>query len=392
MVNKSQIKEFAIVGAGQGAPQKESDFSAEGIPFIRAGHIEDLLNGMAEMELPKVNSEIAKSYRLKLYPSNTIVFAKSGMSALKGRIYKLKNPCYVVNHLATLELNENAFPDYIVYALRYFSPVRLINDSSYPSLKQSKIETYEIPFPKSINEQIQIATILSRAETLIKQRKQSIVLLDEYLRCTFGEMFGDTMTNKKKWDKIELRNFGEIITGNTPPRSDAKNYTSNFIEWIKTDNITSENTYITRAAEYLSEKGLQSARTVTNGALLVACIAGSIESVGRAALTNRKVSFNQQINAVQPNKEISPMFLYWLFKVSKKYIQDSASSGMKKILTKGSFEKIKMITPPFELQNQFAQLVEKSEIIREQYKNSLQDLENLYGSLSQQAFKRELRI
>jgi type I restriction enzyme S subunit len=33
----------------------------------------------------------------------------------------------------------------------------------------------------------------------------------------------------------------------------------------------------------------------------VACIAGSVESIGRAALTDRTVAFNQQINAIQPS-------------------------------------------------------------------------------------------
>src|SRR5690606_16227875 len=110
---------------------------------------------------------------------NTIVFAKSGMSALKRRIYKLKNPCYVVNHLATLELKENAIPDYVIYTLRYFSPVKLISDNAYPSLKQSVIENYEIPFPKDKDDQLQIANLLSKAENLIAQRKESIRLLDE---------------------------------------------------------------------------------------------------------------------------------------------------------------------------------------------------------------------
>ena len=64
---------------------------------------------------------------------------------------------------------------------------------------------------------------------------------------------------------------------------------------------------------------------------------------------------------------------------------------MKKILTKGGFEKIKMIKPPKELQTQFANIVTKTEILKEQYKNSLQELENLYGSLSQRAFKGELK-
>ncbi|NEW83195.1 MAG: hypothetical protein GZ094_12620 [Mariniphaga sp.] len=160
----------------------------------------------------------------------------------------------------------------------------------------------------SLPKQIHIANLLSKAEDLISQRKESIRLLDEFLKSTFLEMFGDPVKNDKNWKKIHLKNFGQIITGNTPPRKNAENYSSNFIEWIKTDNIKSENIYISDAFEYLSKSGLKSARTIESGALLVACIAGSIESVGRAALTNRTVSFNQQINAIQPNKDFEPLF------------------------------------------------------------------------------------
>ena len=65
---------------------------------------------------------------------------------------------------------------------------------------------------------------------------------------------------------------------------------------------------------------------------------------------------------------------------------------MKKILTKGEFEKILMIKPPIELQNQFASIVEKTELLKAQYQSSLAELEHLYGALSQKAFKGELNI
>ena len=55
-------------------------------------------------------------------------------------------------------------------------------------------------------------------------------------------------------------------------------------------------------------------------------------------------------------------------------------------------KKFEIILPPLKLQAQFSQLVEKTETLKEQYKNSLQELENLYGSLSQQAFKGELEF
>ena len=261
--------------------------------------------------------------------------------------------------------------------------------ATIPHIDRKTLDSLKIP-EISISDQLHIANILTQAEKLIAQRKESIRLLDEILKSTFLEMFGDPVLNNKGWEKAELKKFGKIITGNTPSRKEDGNYSSNFIEWIKTDNINSNKLYINKAIEYLSEKGFSTARSVDPGALLVACIAGSIESVGRAALTDRKVSFNQQINAIQPFEDVSPLFLYSLFKFSKYYIQNQATKGMKKILTKGEFEKIKMIKPPIALQTQFAHIVEKTEVLKAQYQQSLQELENLYGSLSQRAFKGEL--
>ena len=108
------------------------------------------------------------------------------------------------------------------------------------------------------------------------------------------------------------------------------------------------------------------------------------------ALTNRKVAFNQQINAIQPNSQIDPLFLYWLIKMSKKYIQDHATKGMKRILTKGEFEKIQMIIPPLDLQNEFSLIAEKVEKVKQKMITQLEELENNFQSLMQKAFKGEL--
>ncbi|MBE7941851.1 MULTISPECIES: restriction endonuclease subunit S [Ramlibacter] len=259
------------------------------------------------------------------------------------------------------------------------------------SLKFKGLESIKLPLPP-IDNQIRITHFLGKVEGLIAQRKQHLQQLDDLLKGVFLEMFGDPVRNEKGWDKPELKAFGKISTGNTPPRNDPANYDGDFIEWIKTDNITGDAVFVTPATEHLSEVGAKKARTVTNGALLVACIAGSVESIGRAALTDRTVSFNQQINAIQPGKDVNALYLYGLFKLSRAYIQSHATKGMKKILTKGDFEKITMIKPPVEIQSQFAVIVEKVEAIKSRYQKSLADLEALYGALSQQAFKGELDL
>lgn len=274
--------------------------------------------------------------------------------------------------------------------LFYFLSVLQVKSRGYadhfPEVKRTSIPL------QPIDDQIRIAHLLGKVAGLIAQRKQHLQQLDDLLKSVFLEMFGDPVRNEKGWDKPELKAFGKISTGNTPPRNEPANYDGDFIEWIKTDNITGDAVFVTPATEHLSEVGSKRARSVTAGALLVACIAGSVESIGRAALTNRTVSFNQQINAIQPGKDVNPLYLYGLFKLSRAYIQSHATKGMKKILTKGDFEKITMIKPPFDLQNKFAVVVEKIEVIKSRYQQSLTDLEALYGTLSQQAFNGELDL
>ena len=263
--------------------------------------------------------------------------------------------------------------------------------ATQPAITNAGIKKITVPCPP-LDDQKRIAHLLGKVEWLIGRREQHLQQLDDLLESVFLEMFGDPVRNEKGWDKPELKQFGKISTGNTPARKDPSNYSSRHIEWIKTDNISADSVFISQAAEYLSETGATKARTVTKGALMVACIAGSVESIGRAALTDRTVAFNQQINAIQPKKDVNPLFLYVLFKISKAYIQSHASKGMKKILTKGDFEKITMIKPPGELQNQCAAIIKKVDALKSRYQQSLTDLESLYGALSQKAFKGELDL
>lgn len=397
MLSKIHIKHFAKVSSGQGAPQRETDFSDDGIPFIRAGSLEDLLNGKEETELPKVNEAIAREYRLKLYQPNTIVFAKSGMSSLKGRIYKLKNPCYVVNHLATLELLDGAIPDYVVYTLRYFSPVKLINDNAYPSLKQSVIENFEVPFPKDKKVQLHIANLLSKAENLIAQRKESIHLLDEFLKSTFLEMFGNNTVNDKGWEKISLvdgcENKKDVKCGPFGTQLSKSEYQENGIPVWGIPQINSEFKILPK--EYLTEK---KALELDEYSVIPYDIVMSRKgNVGKCSLFPKGflkgIIHSDVLRIRTDNKKVHPVFLLFQLKYSKKIemqIKGVTKGAIMAGINVGLLKHIIIDQPPFELQTQFAQIVERIEALKTQYQKSLQELENLYGSLSQRAFRGEL--
>ncbi|MCX8579867.1 restriction endonuclease subunit S [Gilliamella sp. B2717] len=339
------------------------------------------------------SSEIQSKYiNSFLYYPDCLIFGTGGKSSihLAKNQFATSTDCIVITPKKNTSIN-------IDYVFQYIKYNRKLLDNGFKGaglkhISKAYISKIPIKYYENINHQIRTAYLLTKIELLIKQRKQNLQQLDDFIKSVFLDMFGDPLKNDKKWEKVALNNFGKVITGNTPPRKDESNYSVKYIEWIKTDNIIEELLYITKASEYLSETGILKARILTKGALLVTCIAGSISSIGRASLTNRKVCFNQQINAIQPNKDTNPFYLYALFKVQRKYVQSFANKGMKKIITKGEFEKIEMIKPPVDLQNQFGVIVEKVEIIKELYQQSLTELENLYGAVSQKAFKGELDL
>lgn len=390
----AQIKQlFRIIG-GKPAPKGDNAFSDEGTPFIKMKDLgrAHFSNNLVDIE-QRVSDEVATKEGLNLIRRGSILLPRSGSVALNHRAV-LGIDAYMVSHICALEvIDEKEVSNfYAYYYLRSIKMDRISKKTTgLDAITFEDLGKLSIPLPH-LDDQIRIAYLLGKVEGLIAQRKQHLQQLDNLLKSVFLEMFGDPVRNERGWDKPELRAFGKISTGNTPPRNEPANYDGDFIEWIKTDNITGDAVFVTPSTEHLSEIGARKARTVTDGALLVACIAGSVESIGRAALTDRTVSFNQQINAIQPGKDVNPLYLYGLFKLSRAYIQSHATKGMKKILTKGDFEKITMIKPPLEIQNQFAIIVEKVERIKSRYQQSLNDLEALYGALSQKAFKGELDL
>ena len=235
-----------------------------------------------------------------------------------------------------------------------------------------------------LDEQRKIAAVLDKVSDLIAKRRQQLSKLDEMVKARFAEMFGDPVGNPMGWEKIALGKRCDIVTGNTPSRADPENY-GNFIEWIKSDNINTPAVLLTEAQEYLSETGFHKCRFVEAGSLLMTCIAGSINCIGNVAVTDRRVAFNQQINAIVP-KQDDVLYLYWLMLLSKPAIHSTINMALKGILSKGQLSEMAFPFPPLELQNQFSVFVKKTEKTKATISRSLEKLEILKKALMQEYF------
>lgn len=256
------------------------------------------------------------------------------------------------------------------------------------SVRKGDVLSLKVPLPP-LAEQKRIAAILAKAHRLRRLRCYPRELSDTYPQSVFLEMFGDPVTNPMGWPRARVSGLGTVQTGNTPPRSDPENY-GTYIEWIKSDDIIPGRMYVSRSVEMLSESGLRAGRLVEAGSILVTCIAGSPSSIGNVALTDRRVSFNQQINALTPNSDVDPLFLYALFLVAKPLVQRSTTRAMKRMISKSKFEELVLMKPPLQLQRQLAHVVRRFERLRSQQRDAERQAEHLFQTLLHQAFRGEL--
>ena len=267
-------------------------------------------------------------------------------------------------------------PEFLEYALRcnraidYYKAKLRGSTARRRSLPTPTLLELDVPLP-DIEQQRLALTTIRHAKNALDSRQAQLTKLDELIKARFVEMFGDPVTNPFNWPTVELGQRCEIITGNTPSRAEPENY-GTFIEWIKSDNINTPSTFLTPAQEYLSEVGFQKCRFVESGSLLMTCIAGSLNCIGNVAVTNRRVAFNQQINAITPTCD-NVLYLYWLMILSKPAIHKTINMALKGILSKSQLSSIKFPFPSIECQNQFADFVaevDKSKLFAELFAQS----------------------
>ncbi len=354
---------------------KPSDWSKDGIPIIR---IQDLTGNSYQMN--RYNGKMDSKYRVE---NGDILISWS--ASLGVYIWKGQN-AFLNQHIFKVNLDETLVSkSFFVYQVEHIleNAKSQVHGATMKHLTRTVFDALPFYLPTK-EKQLKIALELDLITALIEKRKQQLTALDDLVKSRFIEMFGDPVRNPKKFVKRSLKDTCKVITGNTPSR-EVVEYYGDFVEWIKTDNIVSGMINPTRAAEYLSEEGMKVGRLVGKDAILMACIAGSIASIGRVCVTDRTVAFNQQINAIIP-KDYNILFLYVLLQISKDFLVADISMALKGILSKSKLEEKKFIVPPLELQNQFARFVAQADKSKLAAQKGLQELEVLKKSLMQQYF------
>lgn len=379
-----KLSEIAKVKAGNVAPKKEA-FTEDGIPFVRAGSLTNLLAGESLADLEKIDGGTAQKLRLTLFPAGTVVFAKSGMSCMTGNVYVLPKPCYVVSHLACVIPNGD-YASYLKHYFRYNRPNRLIENPSFPSIKLSKIRGIELRLP-SPEEGIRQVQALERIEGQIEQAKALLTHLDSLVKSRFVEIFGDFACYETK----PLIKCVDCIEAGKSPKCLAFSRKMAEPGVLKLSAISSgvycenENKALPRSVSLTIDK-------VVHANDILLSRKNTPELVGRSVLvkhTDGNIMFPDIIFRMHPLPPINAMYLSYLLAGPLLHSIQSLAHGSAKSMSnipKSELAKLSIPIPALNLQNEFANFasqVDKSRFVAQQ---QIEKLQLLYDSLAQEYF------
>ena len=358
-----------------GVTIKQNISSKEGIPITR---IETISKGIIDFDkLGYADIFEFEKYKDRLLKNGDILIShiNSEKHLGKSAIF-LDNDVSIIhgmNLLCIRVIDDIVFPEYLQLFFKTNQYKRQIKKIMKKSVNQASFSVNDfkeilIRLPK-LDIQEKIIKKIMTLEKILENNKLKLKFLSELNKSLFATMFGDIKTNDKNW---EIKKFHEIISILT-------DYHANGSYKILKDNVELldfkeyalmirttdlENNNFIKGVKYINEKAYNFLKKtkIFGGELIINKI-GSAGNVYLMPYLNIPVSLGMNQFMIRLKKDYSNIFYYKLLTTEyyTNVIKSNVQGAVTKTITKEAIKNIDIIIPPIELQNKFAERVEKIE-------------------------------
>lgn len=333
---------------------KPSDWSKEGLPIIR---IQNLTGTNKEFNYYNGN------YNEKYIIENGDILIS--WSASLG-IFLWKNITGILNqHIFKVIFDKDIETDklYFLHCMKYLIKKieKNIHGSTMKHITRPEFEKINFPI-YDIDIQRKIAKKLIFISEIIDNNKRILVKLMDLSKSLFTTMFGDPLLNdKKEWNFFKIKDIGKIISGSTPSTNISEYWNGKYL-WITPAELNDDSFIINSTNRKLTYLGVKTSSLIELpiGTVLLS----SRAPIGKVAIVGENMFCNQGFKNIIPNEKINSIYLYYVFKEKKEYLNFLGRGATFKELSKEIVENISIKVPPIELQNKFAERIEKIEKLK----------------------------
>ena len=357
--------------------------------FLNNGKIDIQNKELIKREIDK------KKLEQKQLKRGDIIIEKSGGSPNQpvGRVVFFdlnSNEVFLCNNFTSiLRVKEDINSKYIFYFFRnnYKKNKVVKYQNKTTGIINLKLQNYlneSCIFLPELKIQNKIVNILDNLENIIEKNQNYLTHLGVLTKSLFTKIFGDPLLNdKKEWNFFKIKDIGKIISGSTPSTNISEYWNGEYL-WITPAELNDDSFIINSTNRKLTYLGVKASSLIELpiGTVLLS----SRAPIGKVAIVGENMFCNQGFKNIIPNETINSIYLYYVFKEKKEYLNFLGRGATFKELSKEIVENISIKVPPIELQNKFAERIEKIEKLKFEIEKSIETAQNLYDSLISKYF------
>lgn len=242
------------------------------------------------------------------------------------------------------------------------------------------LDSYEFDLPP-VEEQRTLAAKLWAANDLKEKYQNLLAATDEMLKAKFREMFGDPSCNVNGYPVRRLSELMQIERGGSPrPIGDYLTNQQDGVNWIKIGDVTAEDIYITHTAEKILKSGVSKSRHVFPGDFLLS----NSMSFGRPYILKIDGYIHDGWLVLHDtNNTFNQIYLYSALSCEYSYrsFSAAASGSCVKNLNKDLAGMLKIVVPPRDRQDEYANLFDAAEASKEELKKSITSIDAVMRGL-----------
>ena len=332
----------------------------------------------------KITNLAVKESGIKIIPKNTVIMS---FKLSIGKVKIVNDDIYSNEAIMAFIPKENIPIDknFLYYSWKCVRWNEGINKAVKGlTLNKSLISQKEILLP-NLTIQKEIASNLDNIENFLELRKSQLDYLKELNKSLFTTMFGDIKTNDKNW---EIRKI-EDCTLNNIKNIDLK--TNGEITYIDISSINNKENIISSYKKYdnIREAPSRAKKILNENDILISTVRPALKNIAIFNKKNSELTIGSTgFCVLRPKDTIDSKYIFEIIKsnnFTEILIKRQIGANYPAVSDR-DIKSIKIPIPPIELQNKFAERIEKIEKLKFEIEKSIEIAQNLYDSLISKYF------
>lgn len=349
---------------------KSDKYVADGIRVIRIANVQ---KGYIEDSTPAFYPLDSAGLEKYMLEEGDLLMSLTGNVGRVAMLEKQFLPAALNQRVACLRLKTDRISKgYLFHILNsdYFEQqcIQSSKGVAQKNMSTEWLKDYEIPL-YSKEEQAIIERILDKVRAITSARQQEFRTIDGLIKARFIEMFGDPRTNSKNLPELTLPELGEFGRGVSKHRPrNAPELLGGKYPLIQTGEVANAELYINGYTNTYSELGYKQSKMWKAGTLCITIAA----NIAKTGILSFDACFPDSVVGFHANEKTNNIFIHFWFSFFQEILEAQAPVSAQKNINLRILSELKVIVPPIELQNEFAEfvkLIHKSKVVEIIVKN-----------------------